>query len=402
MSRSTEKLQRWIDLITFLAGRRYPVAWEEIARGVGAYARWDSEEERDREAVRRMFERDKRDLRAMGIPLELARAAAEGGRGGEGGAAGEGYLLRDRDFFLPYLTLVERAADARDGPGTPVEPSPEGAPVTDRERALMERLARRPSSPPGTVSLTPDEGAVALEALKLVEGLPGFPLAGDARSALRKLRAELGLPDPSVPLHFLERPGVGELRERVGRLAGAILDRRILRFRYRGMERDDVSHREVHPLGLLLQWGHWYLVAWDPSRVGMRLFRVGRMEGVRVAHPSAGSPEFEIPSDFRLDAWLRRPPWALEGEGGDGTLVILRFPFPLSAWAERNGHGEGVKEDADGTQLRRFLVRQRDPFLRWLLGLEGAVAVVEPAELREELTGMARAVLVACGEVVDG
>lgn len=421
MNRSTEKFQRWIELITFLAGRRYPVGWEEIAVGVSAYARrWASGDETDRESVRRMFERDKRDLRELGIPLERAHSddTPRATRGaGEGSPApgpappplSEGYLLRDRDFFLPYLHLVEQAV-LPDPSHEPPEPSPEGAPVKERERALRERLAQRaprPPSRPGTVALTPEEGAVALEALRLVEGVPGFPLAADARSARAKLRAELGVPAPDSPLLFVERPGAERVRERVERIAGAILDRRVLRFRYRGMASEEITERRVHPLGLLLQWGYWYLVTWDRDREGMRQFRVGRMEEVRLAHPGASGPEFEVPGDFRLDRWLRRPPWALDPEEGGGTTVRVRFPHPLSLWAERNGHGrrwEGTDDGREGGhdadpggggafELREFHVRDRGPFLRWLLALGGAARVVDPPALAAELEEMARGVL---------
>jgi predicted DNA-binding transcriptional regulator YafY len=48
-----------------------------------------------------------------------------------------------------------------------------------------------------------------------------------------------------------------------------------------------------------------------------------------------------------------------------------------------------VSEDKEGAQLRRFQVRRRDPFLRWLLSLGGDALVEEPDELREEFRALA-------------
>lgn len=407
MSRSKEKFQRWMELITFLSGRRGAVSWEEIARGVSRYGdRWESGDPTRQASVRRMFERDKESLRALGIPLETVHLEGEPASrnparrrtagadpkvdGGDGVARGRAYRLREEEFFLPYLRLAMEASGGR--PPLP-EPSPEGAPMGEAERRLRERLAR-PALPSGTVALTADEAAVALEALAVVEGIPGFPLSRDARSALARIRGELGLPDPTLPILFLERPGSAAVREQVERLAGWVLERRVARFRYRGMGRDTLETRTVHPLGLIHQWGWWYLVAWDPGAGGFRQFRVGRMSELRVAHPSASPPEFDVPTDFRLEGWLRRPAWALGGEGdGDPVAVQVRFPHPHGRWAHRNGLGELVAEEPDGSQMRRFRVYEAGPFLRWVLGLGGRGEVVEPPEIREAVADLARAVI---------
>ncbi|MCL7974101.1 MAG: hypothetical protein M8835_06040, partial [marine benthic group bacterium] len=55
-----QKAQRWLDIIAYLVGRRIPATVDEIMEAVPAYAgRWGSENARDRDTVRRMFERDK-------------------------------------------------------------------------------------------------------------------------------------------------------------------------------------------------------------------------------------------------------------------------------------------------------------------------------------------------------
>jgi hypothetical protein len=69
------------------------------------------------------------------------------------------------------------------------------------------------------------------------------------------------------------------------------------------------------------------------------------------------------------------------------------FEFPTSVWAERNGYGTLEKEYPHGAQARTFGVRQVQPFLRWILSLEGRAKVLEPAPLAAELRSLARDVL---------
>ncbi|MFP3949227.1 MAG: hypothetical protein ACLFWG_10910, partial [Longimicrobiales bacterium] len=71
MANRISKVQRWLDLVSFLVGRRFPVDVDEVMRNVPAYAeRWVEGSEKDRASVRRMFERDKDELRELGVPLE--------------------------------------------------------------------------------------------------------------------------------------------------------------------------------------------------------------------------------------------------------------------------------------------------------------------------------------------
>src|SRR5687767_3410526 len=94
------KLQRHLDVIAYLVGRRLPVSVEELMEGIPAYAeKWNTGDATSRDSVRRMFERDKDDLRAAGIPLKTFKYTVDG-------VESEGYIIEKRDFYLPYLKLV--------------------------------------------------------------------------------------------------------------------------------------------------------------------------------------------------------------------------------------------------------------------------------------------------------
>jgi hypothetical protein len=80
----------------------------------------------------------------------------------------------------------------------------------------------------------------------------------------------------------------------------------------------------------------------------------------------------------------------------------VRFRFPTSLWAERNGYGRLTGETREGTSVREFDVRQPNAFLRWILSLEGEAVIESPPDLAEGLRAMAKEVAVLYREDADG
>lgn len=362
------KLQRWLDIIAYLVGRRLPVSADELLSNVPAFAeRWRSGDRKDHESVRRAFERDKDELRSLGIPIRTVKYSTP-----EHPDVHEGYLMERRDFYLPYLRLVSEVS------GRP--------PFRDRAR-------------PATVEIALEDAPLALEALQRVTSVPGFPLVREARSAFRKLAFDLDPQAFAPPQHvlFVERPGTAELAERLRTLTDALLARKRITFTYHGIYRGETTARDVASYGLLFQHGNWYLIGHDALRDDVRVFRVGRMDDVVISRKSPGSADYEIPADFRLDGYVGREPWDLGQDDEEPVVARVLFRFPLSLWAERNGHGTLERRELDGSTIRRFEVHQVNPFLRWLLSLEGDAEVLEPPQVKEELRLIAESIASAHG-----
>lgn len=358
---SITKLQRWLDLIVELVGRRQPVTVDQLMDRIPAYAqKWRTGEKKAQDTARRTFERDKDELRRYGIPIRTVRYSLHGGE------QVEGYRVDRRDFYLPYLKLVHGVARS-------------GVPYPERSR-IPE------------IELRAADARLALDALRRVTALPAFPLAKESASAFRKLAFDL---DPDVArdaqVLFLDRAGAADLEQELRVLSDAVVARKRATFTYRGVARGEETSREVDPYGLVFLHGHWYLAGRDALRDDVRLFRVDRMRTVVRNEKAPNTPDFTVPEDFTLDAYVRRQPWEL-AEVARPTRVVVRFRFPTALWAERNGHGTEVTREPDGAVLRAFDVHQIDPFVRWLLGFGTAIDVVEPEGVAAERRRQAAAV----------
>ena len=387
------KVQRWLDLIAYLVGRHLPVSVEELMERLPAYQReWLKEDEKARASVRRKFERDKDELRSMGIPLETVIYR-------EGALADktEGYRIQKKDFYLPYLRLLEEEkGETEEGMTPPVEGQgtrPGMARVREgRKRQAEQSRGEGRMGSADTIELPRDQAAHAVEGLRSLARIPAFPLADAARSALRKITFDL---DPhafgDLPVFFAVPEETAWSRGTLTELSDALTRRKTASFTYHGMQRGEPTHRMVRPYGLLYQHSHWYMVAWDEDREGERLFRVDRMKSLTVNSSSPNTPDFEIPPGPILERYRDREAWEL-GEPEDAVEARVRFRFPMSLWAERNRYGEKVTEGEDGASIRSFQVRQPNAFLRWVLSLAGEAEIESPEELRRDFRDMVESV----------
>ena len=365
MADRISKTQRWLDLIACLVGRKVPVEVDQIMEAVPAYAEKYSEaDEKARQTVRRMFERDKDELKKLGIPIETVDLTINYGT-----EAVKAYRLSNRDFYLPYLKLM-----SEETPGAPIAP-PAGH---------------------GQLHLSAPHVGIVHDALSHVSWLPSSPLKREADSALRKLTFDLSdsLRQPDfAPVLYLDRPGAEEIRTRVRTLSDALLARKQVRFTYHGIVSGEDTERDVAPYGLLFQRGHWYLIGHDATREAVRVFRIGRMEEPRANTKAPKKPDYEIPGDFSLEEYRDRDAWELGSEDDKTLEARVLFEFPTSLWADRNGYGALEEEMPNGSQVRSFQVRQVSPFLRWILSLEGRARIAGPTVLAAGLRSLAREVL---------
>lgn len=352
---ASDKLHRWLDLLASLLGRRYPVSITELRRDVPGYA----DESVKEESILRMFERDKGELRELGVVIDTVVDGEGVGR----------YQLRKADFYLPLLSVCEA--------------------LLPSETEVRQQPGRVTAGSSGldALVLTPDECHALRRAAARVAGLGHPELADDASRALRKLQFDLEA--------FAERlPAAAVLRvdgDVFDTLSEAVALRKRLHFTYHSMERNDTSAREVDPYGLVFLTGHWYLVARDVPADGMRQFRVSRIRDAALGDNKKQHADFDVPASFDLSAYASsRQAWELGN--GDHESVIVAFRGESGIVSQGRQLGEDVPEHTDHAlaafatthSLRSFRVRRRDTFLRWLLSFAGEARPVAPPEAVQE------------------
>jgi proteasome accessory factor B len=228
---AAKKTERLLNLvICLLATSRY-LTVQQIREAVPGY---DADNE---EAFRRMFERDKEELRDLGVPLETGSNSIWDDE--------IGYRIARRDYQLPEIVLA------------------------------------------------PDEAAALGLAARLWQSAP---LAGATGSALLKLRA-VGIETPEGATGL--EPRIGASEPAFEDVLAAAVTGRVLRFDYRTAGRAGVEARHVEPWGVVSWRGRWYLVGHDRIRDAARVFRLSRIVGAAKAEGPEGAVERPADRDLR-------------------------------------------------------------------------------------------------------
>src|SRR4028119_92548 len=100
---SARRAERLVNLVIALLGTRQYLTAARIRATVPGYEADDGTARAD-EAFKRMFERDKAELRDMGVPLETGRTSAFDTE--------DGYRIARADYELPEITLTGEEAAA--------------------------------------------------------------------------------------------------------------------------------------------------------------------------------------------------------------------------------------------------------------------------------------------------
>jgi proteasome accessory factor B len=244
------------------------------------------------------------------------------------------------------------------------------------------RIHRRDYELP-PLDLTEDE-RVALHLAVTAVRMEG----GEGRHALLKLGGLEG--DAAPPLAALPSvPALPSLFDAYRRRARATFD-------YRpgvGGVPPKTEPRRLDPYGILFRNGHWYVVGHDPDREATRAFRADRIEG--MVEVGAGE-SFERPGGFDPSSALRDEPWRFGDEEPVEALVRVRPP-QAGAVVTDLGEQAVAQRDDDGSVVLRMAVTNRDAFRSFVLGFLDHAQVLEPPELRAEMTSWLEATARAQG-----
>ncbi len=211
---SADKTERLLNLVICLLSTRRTLTREQIRQAISAYAA-----QPDDSLFERMFERDKDELRDLGVPLEVVAADPLFGDD-------LGYRVNQAEYAL-----------------APVEFAPE-------ERAALVLAARIWNQ---------------------------ASLAGPAARALLKL-SSLGVSQDAVSVLPIE-PSLGPPEPSFAALWAAVRDQVPVAFDYHTPPRPQPEPRQVEPWSVTSWRGRWYLAGYDRDREAARVFRLSRIHG---------------------------------------------------------------------------------------------------------------------------
>jgi proteasome accessory factor B len=315
---SSRRAERLVNLVLCLLSTRQFLTAERIRAAVPGYEPHDGTARAD-EAFKRMFERDKAELRELGVPLETGRTSIFD--------LEEGYRIARRDYELPEI------------------------------------------------SLAPDEAAAVGLAARLWQSAE---LAEAARGALLKLRA--GGVDVDSTRGLDVEPRADTAEEILHSCLDAVQSGRAVTFRY-SKPHGPTEDREVEPWGVVSWRGRWYLVGHDRGRDATRCFRLSRVRGtVRpvgpagavkvptgidlVAHVAATEPpEYGRVAVVRVrrggGTWLRRIAARVRAGGADDEWDVVEIGYVDPEWiadrVARQGTAAVVESPAE---VREAVVRR--------------------------------------------
>ncbi len=229
------KTERLLNLLLALLHTRRPLTKAEIRRAMPEY------QEGSAEAFDRTFERDKNDLRALGVPLTVG--PVDPGFDDE-----EGYRVDPDEYALPEL-------------------------VFSAQEVTMLGVAAR------------------------VWGQASLSQA--AERALRKISPHEG--DAAEPASLGVQPVIRTPEAAFAGLRDAISERRAVTFDYR-RSGAPVTRRQVQPWALLLRRGRWYVTGFDADRDAPRVFRLSRIVG--AVKPVGAAGAVTVPADHDPSAMI--------------------------------------------------------------------------------------------------
>jgi predicted DNA-binding transcriptional regulator YafY len=238
--------------------------------------------------------------------------------------------------------------------------------------------------------------------------LPGLWLTSDELAAMAALEALIARSDPGVLTEALApfrarvekllsaQAGVGaaplgrirvipwgarKLSQRVFRtVAGAVLARRQLKFRYRARTTGASSVRHVSPQRLTHYRDNWYLDAWDHDREALRSFAVDR-----IAEPVTQ----ETPADDRDEQELNATLASSYGifAGVPRAWASIRFSGRAARWvADERWHSlQQARWLDDGRYELKVPYSQSRELVMDILRYGPDAEVVAPRSLREEI-----------------
>lgn len=238
-----------------------------------------------------------------------------------------------------------------------------------------------------------DEATSLLTAGKLMQAKTDAALSKHYTSALEKIKAVL---------RYNEKGHIEDIEEHIAvvqhpsfqfqlpddlhlqTILKTIAQKKVIEITYTSIEKNEITHRKIEPIGIYNLGSHWHLAAFCNLRNDYRNFRTDKIEKLMVTE------EMILKTHPSLQEFLSKTQ-----KEKDLTKVVIEADKKIMKYMgeQKYYHGFFGEEDA-GDYLRvTFLCGSLMGLSRWLMMFGDYIRILEPAELNNMISRIAENIL---------
>lgn len=317
------KIVRQLNLLILFLQSRESITFTGIKECIEEYKKHKEE------TARKLFERDKSDLRKMGIPLNFNKSEGT-------------YEIEKQRFYLQKIDL------------------------TDEEKILLRVM------------------------INLLLNTYEFPIFKDELIlSVQKLAASYKTPykvENLLPSYMLTSQ-LRKTNEGIARIlsiiATAIFEKKRLYLQYAAQE-EKTEGRSVDPLGMIFREGTAYMVAFCHLRQAIRIFNVSRISNLKIVEIEKDDTPFKVPVDFKIEKYSKREIWEFDIE--PPFIAEVRFSSEIS-WIIENQFKKKapIERLSNGDILFKPTVTNMEGFANFVLSFGDKAIAEKPEKLRQYL-----------------
>jgi predicted DNA-binding transcriptional regulator YafY len=240
---------------------------------------------------------------------------------------------------------------------------------------------------------TMEEATAFLTAEKLIEKLTDSSVDDSYKSAMYKVRAVLRagekdfLENIDERIEVVKRMRDPEEKNSVSPLQAvlrSISTKHALNITYLAAHSNEVTERNIEPIGVCLMDGRWHIMAFCQLRKDYRDFRIDRIRKIvetsvpfKKQHPALKDYLNQVTKEKLLET------------------VVIQVDRPTLSWIGEQKYYAGLvsEKDVNDKVEMTFLTSSIDAFVRWFIMYADGADIVSPVSLKTKLNKLTSSIV---------
>ena len=164
-------------------------------------------------------------------------------------------------------------------------------------------------------------------------------------------------------------------------LQKAVVNKQVIQLSYASNHQNELTRREIEPIGLFYYSSAWHLIAWCRLRNGFRDFRCDRIKELKPTDVI-----FEPRSISTMQEYFN----SLQQANVEMQSATVLFEKKEAMYVSNSKHYFGFisEEEVEGQLRMKFLTADMQLLARWLLSYGKGVEIESPDELKNIMQGL--------------